>query len=94
MGGLHCKGDDDAGEEASEIARCRRRIVRGRGREPMIGAGRLDLGLLPECSDPCRQPSAAKNAETGTGARLGTQHRGAQLLVGSVASAGATIRLD
>ena len=36
MGGLHCKGDDDAGEEAREIVRCRREIARGRGRSLMI----------------------------------------------------------
>ena len=39
------------------------------------------MGLLPECPHPCRQALAAKNAETGTGGELGTQCRGAQLLV-------------
>ena len=39
------------------------------------------MGLLPECSDPCCQAPAAKNAETGTGGEVGTQYGAAQLLV-------------
>ena len=47
----------------------------------MVAAGRHDMEFLPECSDPCCQAPAAKNAETGTGGKLGTQYGGAQLLV-------------
>src|ERR1700738_382692 len=81
MDGLHSDGDKNTGDEARDVARCRRWVVRGRWCEPMVVADRLGMELLPECSDPRRQAPAAKNAETGTGGELGTQYGVAQLLV-------------
>src|ERR1035437_602861 len=79
MGGFRCKGDDDSGKEAREIACCRREIVRDR--RPMIGATCLGVRFRPTFSDPRRQPPAANDAETRISARRGIQHGGAQLLV-------------
>src|ERR1700738_762594 len=81
MDGLHCDGDEDAGDKTSDVACCRCWVVRGGGREPVIGAGHLDRGLLPECSNPFRHTSAVENAETGTSRAPAAQYRGAQRLV-------------
>src|ERR1700730_995672 len=79
MDGLHCDGDEDAGDQTNNVACCWRWIVRGR--EPVVAAGRFGMGPVPMCSDPCCQAPAAKNAETGTRGELGTQYSGAQILV-------------
>src|SRR6202158_2826836 len=81
MDGLHSDGDKNTGDEARDVARCRRWVVRGRGCEPMVVADRLGMELLPECPDPRRPALAAKNAETGRDGDFGTQYGGAQLLV-------------
>jgi hypothetical protein len=81
MGGLHCDGDEDAGDEAREVARCRRSIRRDRGRGSMVAASCLGVPSVPKCSDPRGEAAEAKNAEIGTGGEFGTQYSGAQLLV-------------
>jgi hypothetical protein len=77
MDGLHCDSDEDAGDEARDVACCRRWTMQGRACEPMVVAGRLGIGLRPEYSDPRCQAPAMKNAETRTRGELGTQYGGA-----------------
>jgi hypothetical protein len=76
MDWLRCEGDDDASEEACEIACGRREIVCRRG-----CADRRAMRFRSALSDPCRQSSAANDVETGTGTRLGLEHGGSQPLV-------------
>ncbi|MCA1416712.1 hypothetical protein I6F30_37195 [Bradyrhizobium sp. NBAIM20] len=77
MGRLHCDGDDDARDEAREVARCGQWIDRDRWRGRMIAVRHLGVAALPERSDPCSEPLAAKNAEAEAGGELASQYRGA-----------------
>ena len=92
MDGLHCEGDDDAGEEAGEFVRSWRWIVRGCRAQADDRACRLDVGLPAEMLGSSRQASAAKDAETGTGGGSARNTAARSCLVGSSACAVATIR--